>query len=395
MFWRKRLTCGEKTAIDVTARINLSQRLQIYDILINSPTQSIMTVIHVDRIRAATDISYAKAVRKPLEPAFVVYDPVFADIIGNDAAIELVEHRADDMFAHEAGVYVKRTNSVYFTANFQTSDPIACYAVDCDNHSKITKVEYPEVYQANGACSYKDCVLYCSQGDRSHSSALVLSDPVTGTSEVLINNFHGREFNSVNDVVIHHPTGDIWFTDPTYGYEQAFRPPPVLPNQVYRFVPATKEIYCLADGFEMCNGLCFSPDYKTLYVTDTGAVQAHAGPGDGHSFSTNLRKQATIYAYDVTTHAGGSTLSNRRTFAFCDTGIPDGIKCDEAGNVYSGCGDGIHVWDASGKLIGKIVVGGVAANFCFVRGGMWVFGEKTLFWVKMHSKGALVSIECE
>ncbi|KAK7206012.1 putative lactonohydrolase [Myxozyma melibiosi] len=352
-------------------------------------------LIQVDLAKEVVDIAYAKSIRTTKEPAFVAYDPVFADLLGADAEITAVETRADDMFAHEAGVYVKRTNSVYFTANFQTSNPVACYAVDCTDHSKITKVEYPEVIQANGACAYKDCVLYCSQGDQTHPSALVLADPVSSTSEVLINNFHGRQFNSINDVVIHHPSGDIWFTDPTYGYEQAFRPPPVLPNQVYRFVPSTKEIYCVADGFEQCNGLCFSPDYKTLYVTDTGAVQAHAGPGDGHSFSTNLRKQATIYAYDVTSGNGIPSLSNRRTFAFTDTGIPDGIKCDEAGNVYSGCGDGVHVWNPAGKLIGKIVVGGVAANFCFVKGGMWIFGEHTLFWVKMRSKGTLVSIECE
>ena len=51
------------------------------------------------------------------------------------------------------------------------------------------------------------------------------------------------------------------------------------------------------------------------------------------------------YVFDVTTlgDEGRWTLANRRVFAHCDKGFPDGIKCDILGNVYSGCGDGVHV----------------------------------------------------
>jgi hypothetical protein len=51
------------------------------------------------------------------------------------------------------------------------------------------------------------------------------------------------------------------------------------------------------------------------------------------------------YVFDVTTlgDEGTWTLANRRVFAHCDKGFPDGIKCDTLGNVYSGCGDGVHV----------------------------------------------------
>lgn len=221
----------------------------------------------------------------------------------------------------------------------------------------------------------------------------MLVDPVTGKSQTLINNFHGREFSSVNDVVVNHLNGDIWFTDPTYGYEQAFRPAPVLPAQVYRFRPMTNECWAVADGFDMCNGLCFSPDYSRLYVTDTGAVKAHDGPGDGHNFSFDPRKPATIYVYDVVDW--GTRLANRRMFAFCDTGVPDGIKCDDQGYVYSACGDGVHVWHPDGTLVGKILVSCTTANFCFARGGIWMFSEQELYFCSLKAKGALVHIECE
>lgn len=73
---------------------------------------------------------------------------------------------------------------------------------------------------------------------------------------------------------------------------------------------------------------------------------------------------------------GASFLANRRVFAFADHGIPDGIKCDSEGNVYSGCGDGINVWSPGGRLIGKIMIPGGVANFCFVRMQQqrWDFG---------------------
>jgi hypothetical protein len=51
------------------------------------------------------------------------------------------------------------------------------------------------------------------------------------------------------------------------------------------------------------------------------------------------------YVFDITTlgEPGSWALGNRRVFAHCDKGFPDGIKCDTWGNVYSGCGDGVHV----------------------------------------------------
>ncbi|MTV80982.1 SMP-30/gluconolactonase/LRE family protein, partial [Streptococcus pneumoniae] len=77
--------------------------------------------------------------------------------------------------------------------------------------------------------------------------------------------------NSVNDLVTHRD-GSIWFTDPTYGYEQDFRHKPQLPCQVYRFDPETGDIRVVADGFGRPNGLCFSPDEQTMYITDTDQI---------------------------------------------------------------------------------------------------------------------------
>jgi gluconolactonase len=80
-------------------------------------------------------------------------------------------------------------------------------------------------------------------------------------------------------------------------------------------------------------------------------------------------------------------------FAYSDTGIPDGIKCDTLGNVYSGCGDGLNVWSPGGFLLGKVRVPGGVANFCFGRPGELFLLNENKFWVlevARHVKGALL-----
>jgi len=70
-----------------------------------------------------------------------------------------------------------------------------------------------------------------------------------------------------------------------------------------------------------------------------------------------------------------------------DTGFPDGIKCDLNGNVYSGCGDGVNIWNAGGKLIGKIMIPGGVANFCFTRAGEIFMLNETRVWVAHIDQG--------
>lgn len=101
------------------------------------------------------------------------------------------------------------------------------------------------------------------------------------------------------------------------------------------------------------------------------------------------------YAFDVAYYSGQPFLINRRLFAFADSGIPDGIKCDVHGNVYSGCGDGVNVWSPGGVLLGRILVEGGAANFCFGREGeMFILNEHKLWRAQLaaSTKGALLGI---
>ncbi|RSM01991.1 hypothetical protein CDV31_011074, partial [Fusarium ambrosium] len=202
----------------------------------------------------------------------------------------------------------------------------------------------------------------------------------TNEHQVLLNNYFGRQFSSLNDVVINPRNKELYFTDTLYGFLQDFRPPPGLRNQVYRYNFETGAVAVAADDFTLPNGLTFSPDGKKAYVTDTGIALGFYG--------RNLSAPASVYSFDV---SSDGTWGNRKTFAYTASFIPDGVHTDSAGRVYSGCGDGVHVWNPSGKLIGKIYTGAVAANFQFAgKGRMIITGQTKLFYVTLAASGVKI-----
>ncbi|EXJ69185.1 gluconolactonase [Cladophialophora psammophila CBS 110553] len=324
---------------------------------------------------------------------FQIYDSAFHALIGDAPQLDLLLEK-DYPFAHEAGVFIPEKNELFITSN-QLVDgeghrrvEISKIILTDDGNVQSEEISCPEVEMANGGVNYgQDKMLICAQGSGSAPSGLYLVDITPPyKTELVVAGFHGRPFNAVNDVVV-HSDGSIWFTDPCYGFDGGFKSKPRLPNQVYRYKPTTRGIRAMADGFGRPNGICFSPDEKTVYVTDTDWTR---GTGD-----IDDTRASTIYAFDVREYAGEPFLTNRRLFAFCDTGIPDGIKCDMDGNVYSGCGDGVYVWSPGGTLLGKICVQGGVANFCFgSRGGLFLLNEKRLWRAQLAPtvRGALLKL---
>ncbi|KAI9711706.1 MAG: hypothetical protein M1820_001850 [Bogoriella megaspora] len=346
------------------------------------------SVTSVNLLTLATSLPYAAQIDSIASNAtnsvqFISYNDTFtSDILGPNVSQQLISSQSYQAF-HEAGIYYKATNSMYITSNWQTlQNPINVTILNLDDYS-ITETRYNGLYEANGGCPYtapdnKSWLLFCDEGNFQGASGLTLVDPVSNTTQVLVNNFLGRNFSSVNDVEWVPSTGDVWFTDADYGYYQAFRTAPTQPKQVYRYEPSTGVIQAVADGFIESNGIEFSPDYKTLYVTDSGSDQGAR---------TVLTDPASIYAFDV---VNGKTLANRRLFAFSDNGIPDGVHTDTQGNVFSSCGDGIHVWNSDGVLLGKMVVAGGSNNFAFIPGGLLLFNGDKLYKVNLKAVGRAV-----
>jgi gluconolactonase len=332
-------------------------------------------------------------------PAFLVYQPEFCHILGQSPSLRVVAQEDSYPFAHEAGVWIPSTREVFFTSNQffpegSSKKKIHISKLSIPESSSLSRsyswtvvTPNPDILTANGATNYKDGLIVCSQGQDNDPGALVYMNSVAPyESKILVNNFNGRPFNAPNDVVVLPLDGTMWFTDPHYGVVQGLRTNKNLPNQVYCYNPITGAIRVVADGFRMPNGIVFSPDYKICYITDTDCLDGFGGhKNDGY---------ATIYAFDLFQSGVDKPykLVNRRVFAFADSGAPDGIKCDTSGNVYSGCEDGINVWNDDGILVGKIIIPGGVANFCFTDAGVIIaFNENRIFEVRLNPtiKGTL------
>ncbi|CAD0091466.1 unnamed protein product [Aureobasidium vineae] len=212
---------------------------------------------------------------------YLIYDNSFKNIIGLSATLDCVLE--DDLpFAHEAGVYFPDQDSLFVTSNRCKSnqtdrESIMIHKLRRERDGVWTKERIDtDMTMANGGVNYQSGILFCAQGDHSSKGGLVLMEAEAPYRvQMLVDSYHGRRLNSVNDVVI-KSDGTVWFTDPIYGSEQGFCPKPQLPNQLYRFEPETGGVRAVADGFGRPNGLCFSPDEQTLYVTDTEWIH-----GDG------------------------------------------------------------------------------------------------------------------
>lgn len=119
-----------------------------------------------------------------------------------------------------------------------------------------------------GTGPYKGALLLVNSGrGETYPPSVVSVNPYPPyNSTIMVDNYHGKDFNSLNDIRVHPNTGNIYFTDAPYGFLQDFRPKLGLPNQVYMLDTKTGNLRVVADGFSKSNGLAFSPDGKTAYM---------------------------------------------------------------------------------------------------------------------------------
>lgn len=208
------------------------------------------------------------------------YQNEFKKIIGLEPSIELLLQIDEFPFAHEAAVFIPETRELFITSNQfkdgddQTTVQISKVSLEgVNNAATLEKINCEMIHMANGGVNYQDGILFCAQGSKTQPSGLFKTKAAYPyDTEAVLTSYLGRPFNAINDVVV-HKDGSIWFTDPSYGYDQGYRSSPSLPNVVYRYDPTTTNIRAMADGLGRPNGICFSPDYSTVYVTDTDQVR--------------------------------------------------------------------------------------------------------------------------
>ena len=286
------------------------------------------------------------------DPAFIAHSPGFADVVGDEPRLSLLA----EVDAHEGPVYFEDENALYFTTlpqpGVDRSPSVQIKRLSLEEPDDVSLL-VAEAHGANGmTCDREGALIVCEQGSRWQPARISRIDRATGQAEAVVEGWRGLRLNSPNDVVV-ASDGAIWFTDPSYGHLQGFRPPPEVGDYVYRHDSATGETTVVADSFDKPNGLALSPDERFLYVTDSGANQELG--------SFYVGRPHHIKAFDVLDRR---RLSGERLFAVTSPGFPDGLKVDRDGRVYSSSFSGVQVLAPDGQLLGEIRLPG-AVNFCF------------------------------
>lgn len=319
---------------------------------------------------------------------FTVHDPSFTAVLGASPQLRRVVH----LDAHEGPVYAADEDALYVTSLPTAGNvPLPGTPTARVRRIQLDGLRFPldrdhvrtvdaAVTMPNGMTMAPDGgLLVCEQGDRAEHARVSRLDRVTGGVTTLVDGWSGRRLNSPNDVVVHPRDGSVWFTDPSYGFLQGFRPQPQVGDFVYRLDPETGSLTVVADSFEKPNGIAFSPDGSTLYVTDSGANQE---PG---SFHVHLPHR--VVAYDVT--ATGQLVA-QRLLAVTAPGTPDGITTDEAGRVYVSSERGVLVLTDEGDLLGSVDVPG-AVNFTFGgpdRNVLFITADTAVWAAVLDTRGA-------
>ena len=224
-----------------------------------------------------------------------------------------------------------------------------------------------------------------------HGNRRVVRYEYDGSITVLADQWQGKPLNAPNDAVVHPDDGGIWFTDPGYGslmnYE-GHKGKLHIKEAVYRIDAQTGKMDLVTDEIFKPNGLCFSPDYKKLYIADTGASHYEEAPKN-------------IKVWEV---SDGIRLEGGREFTSMEldgkAGFADGIRADVDGNVWASAGwvgegyDGVHIFAPNGDRIGQILLPEICGNVCFggtKRNRLFMTASQSLYSVYVETQGAHIS----
>lgn len=211
-------------------------------------------------------------------------------------------------------------------------------------------------------------VLLVQQGGRKIVRLDARLEPTT-----VLDRYQGKKLNSPNDLVF-APDGSLWFTDPPFGLRGMNEDPAreLSFNGVFRYTDG--KLQAAIKDLTLPNGLAFSPDGRTLYVSNFGP-------------------ERFVNAYDV---GADGVVSNARMLIRYDAdekrpGGPDGLKVDSAGNIWTTGPGGIRIITPRGKVLGQLVLPEAAANLAFAEQGKvaYITATSSIYKIALRTPGAM------
>ncbi len=294
-------------------------------------------------------------------------DPALDQIVAPDAKVEKV-----------AGGFVFNEGPMWREGRLWFSDLVGnkMYAVSPDgkvelliDHAGGLDNAAPGFYRgSNAMATDKDGSVLMCQHTLRRIARVDASLRVTN----FLDKWNGKRFNSPNDLVF-APDGSLWFTDPPFGLDKkAQDPAKEIPfSGVFRY--ANGKVTAVIKDLPLPNGIGFSPDGRFLYISNTGP-------------------KMFVNRYEV---KAGGTLGKPTVFiAYPDmpnNEVPDGLKLDSAGNLWTTGPGGIRIITPEGKVLGQIKLPEVAANLAWGGDGhtLYIAATSSIYRVNTIVKGEM------
>ena len=331
-----------------------------------------------------------------LTSAVAAAEPVENPIVPADAKLELLHTRQVKLNSGlTEGPAAAPDGKIYFTDMPFGKDNgmILCF----DPKTMKTTVFTDNSGKSNGLAFDVNGNLLSCDGADGGSRSVRRWNLKTGKSETLVDRYQGKRFNSPNDLCL-DAKGRIYFTDPRYGGTE----PRELPSEsVYR-IERDGTVVLITDEVEKPNGVCLSPDQRTLYVGDHNNGGNRLSPDDPEP----VRGAMKIYAFPLDEE--GLVNGPRKTLVdFGKENGSDGMRVDAQGNLYiaarSLARPGILVIDPTGKELAFIATGptnqtglfeewrGIPSNVEFGVGDdsntLYVTIDKSLYRIRLKARG--------
>jgi gluconolactonase len=315
--------------------------------------------------------------------------PTQHDYVPPDAKVELL---FDGCCALSEGVAAAPDGTLYFsdiTFSHKCRDESgaiqAGHIWKFDPRTKQTSIFRSPSGMSNGIKFDARGRMLAAEGADYGGRRVIRTDMATGRSTIIAAGFEGRRLNAPNDITLDE-RGRIYFSDPRYlGHEPLEQP--VM--AVYRIDPDGAIHRIITDAGKP-NGVCVSPDQKTLYVVsnDNGSTGIERLPED---VKTHKGRMALL-AYDLA--ADGSATFRETLVDYAPQDGPDGLVVDREGNLYVAVRDvtrpGIYVYSPRGRELAYIETE-LPTNVGFGRGAesrtLYITAGTSLYRIGVKKEG--------